>query len=167
MKDKYTFSGKQKITASFVTGDYIWIAFYGVDNECTLYQSSVFNPNQIFWDLDITADEIKSIVEDATYLYLALDDTTNIGGKVTKASPAVTYFVKNVGIIEEAVDVIEDSTFVYFLTPGIDSGVNSKIAKYNKSSRAFVEIIDLSTVTNAKNIDIDNSGVLWVQSDLD
>lgn len=167
MKDSYTFSGKQKITASFVTGNYIWIAFYGVSNVCTLYESSVFNPNVIYWDLDVTADEIKAIVEDATYLYLALDDATYIGAKVTKASPAVAYFTKNVGITEEAIDVIEDTTYVYFLTPGIESGVNAKIAKYNKSSRAFVETIDLSTVTNAAKIDIDNSGVLWVQSDLD
>jgi hypothetical protein len=167
MNSKYIFSGKQKITTSFVTGDYIWLAFYGVSNICSLYESSVFNPNLIYWNLNVTADEIKSIVEDASYLYLALDDTTNIGGKVTKASPAIAYFIKNIGIIEEAIDIIEDATYVYFLTPGLGSGVNTKIAKYNKTTRAFVEIIDLTTVTNAAKIDIDNSGNLWVQSDLD
>ena len=167
MKNKYTFSGNQKITASFITGDYIWLAFYGVANSCKLYEASVFNPNILYWDLSVTSDKINSIVEDTTYLYLALDDATNIGGKVTKASPALAYFIKNVGIIEEAVDVTQDSTYVYFLTPGNISGANSKIAKYNKTTRAFVEIIDLTTVTNASKMDIDNTGVIWVQSDLD
>ena len=167
MKSNYTFSGEQKITASFVTGNYIWIAFYGVSNICALFQSSVFNPNLVSWDLDVTADEIKSIIEDATYLYLSVDDATNIGAKVHKTTPAVTYFVKNVGITEESIDLTRDTTYIYFLTPGNISGVNSKIAKYNLSTRAFVEIIDLTTVTNAAKIDIDNAGTLWVQSDLD
>jgi len=167
MKDKYLFSGEQKITASFVTGNYLWLAFYGVSNVCSLFQASVFNPNLISWDLDITGDEINSIIEDTTYLYLALNDSVNIGAKVVKAAPAATYFIKNVGIVEEAIDLTRDTTYIYFLTPGNISGVNTKIAKYNASTRAFVEIIDLTTVTNAAKIDIDNTGNLWVQSDLD
>ena len=168
MKSKYQFIGENNITACFVSGEFIWIAFFGENNISILYKSSVYNPNTRYWSISVTADEIKSIIEDSTYLYLSIDYSTNIGAKITKSSPSsISYFVTQSGINEESVDLIDDATYVYFLTPGIASGENAKICKYNKSTRAFVETIDLTTVTNAKKLDIDNAGVLWVQSDLD
>jgi hypothetical protein len=168
MKSKYLFSGEQKITAQLVSGDYIWLAFEGVSSLCALYKSSVFNPNTRYWDVDVIGDEITFLHEDATYLYASLDHTTYIGAKITKSFPStIAYFTKDAGILEEAVDLVDDTTYIYFLTPGIISGENAKIAKYNKSTRAFVETIDLTTVFNAKKIDIDYHGVLWVQSELD
>lgn len=168
MKSKYTFVGEQKITATFVSGNYIWIAFYGVANKCTLYKSSIFNPNLIYWDVKITGDKINYIIEDTTYLYLALDDSIYIGAKVTKNNPSIiTYFTKHVSLTEKAIDLTKDSTYIYFLIPGIDSGTNTKIAKYNASTRAYVETIDLATLNNTTKIDIDIDGVLWTISDLD
>jgi hypothetical protein len=168
MKSKFTFIGENRITAQLISENYLWLSFHGSSGICTLYKSSVFNPNIRYWDVDITADDIKSIIEDTTYLYLALDYSTYIGAKVNKTTPSsISYFIKQSGIIEEAIDLVDDTTYVYFLTPGIELGENVKICKYNKSTRAFVETIDLATVTNAKKIDIDNTGVLWVVSDLD
>jgi len=168
MKEKYTFVGEQKVTASFVSGNYIWIAFYGISNKCSLYKSSIFNPNLIYWDIEITGNEINYMIEDTTYLYLALDDSTYIGAKVEKNNPStITYFTKDVGITEKAIDLTRDTTYIYFLIPGIAFGTNTKIVKYNASTRAYVETIDLATVSNAKKIDTDVNGNLWLVSDLD
>ena len=168
MKNKYTFPGKQKITFTFVDGNYLWIAFYGISSICDLQKNSIFNPNLCYWDVDVTGNEIKSIIDDVSYLYLALDHLTYLGAKVNKITPSsISYFVKQESIEEEAIDLVRDDTYIYFLIPGILSGTNTKICKYNKSTRAFVETIDLNTVFNAKKIDIDNSEILWVVSDLD
>lgn len=167
MKSKYLFSGEQKITANTVINNYLWLFFLGVSNSCKSYQASVFNPNQYFWELDITADEVTSAINDGTYLYASLDDTTNIGAKITLSTRAVTYFIKNVAITEKAIDLVKYGSYIYFLTPGLESGINAKIVVYNASTRAFSEIVDLTTVFNAKKIDVDASGNLWVQSDLD
>jgi len=167
MKSKYTFSGKQKITASKVDGNYIWLAFYGINSVCLLYQSSVFNPNIIYWDINIISDEITSIVDDSTNIYLSLDYNTYIGTIVNKSNPTtITYCNKPIGITEKAIDLINNTTHLYFLTSGIGMGENSKIVKFTLLG-VYVETIDLVTLTNAKKIDIDGTGNIWVQSDLD
>jgi hypothetical protein len=167
MKSKYTFSGNNKITTSKVDGNYIWLAFYGINSVCLLYKSSIFNPNIIYWDLNIIADEITSIVDDSTNIYLSLDYNTYIGTIVNKSNPTtITYCNKPVGIAEKAIDIINNTTYLYFLTPGIALGENAKIIKFTLAG-IYVETVDLTTVTNAKKIDIDSAGNIWVQSDLD
>lgn len=165
MKNKFIFN-ENSVSYTLIDDNYIWIAFDGIDNISTIYKSSVFNPNTIFWNVDVVADEITSLWQDTLYVYGSLDDDTNIGVKFLKTSPnTFSYYVKQSGINEEAIDVIVDATYIYFLTPGTISGENAKICKYNKTSLAFVETIDLTTVFNANKIDIDRSGNLWVLSD--
>jgi len=162
MKNKFEFN-ENTISATLIDELYLWIAFEGVDSVSTIYKSSIFNPNTVYWNIDVVGDEITSLWQDTLYIYGSLDDTTNIGVKFLKTSPnGFSYYVKQSGINEEAVDVIVDATYVYFLTPGTISGENAKICKYNKTSLAFVETIDLTTVFNANKIDIDRSGNLWV-----
>jgi hypothetical protein len=166
MKTKYTFD-ENKITRTFVSGDYIWIAFEG-STTCKLYKCSVYDVDIVYWTLTINANKINSIIEDATYLYLAVDHSTYIGAKIDKNNPTtVTYFTKEESILEQSIDIIQDGTYTYFLIPGLMSGTNAKIIKYNTSTRVFVEIIDLVSISNAIKIDIDNLGKLWVQSNLD
>jgi hypothetical protein len=168
MKNKFTFLGENRISATLVSGEYIWLAFLGEDNICSLQKNSVHNPNMIYWDVSVVGDEIISMIEDTTYLYGALDDLVNIGIKITKDNPTtITYFIKDIGLTEKAIDLIKDTTYIYFLLPGIESGINTKIGKYNKTTRAYVETIDLTTVFNAKKIDIDANGVLWIVTNND
>jgi len=168
MKNQFLFTGEQRITSTLASGEYLWLAFFGVSNLCTLYKSDVHNPNVKYWDVEIVGDEITSMIEDVTYLYTSLDDSINIGAKIEILSPiTITYFIKDVGLTEKAIDLIKDSTFVYFLLPGIDSGINTKIGKYNLSTRTYVETIDLTTVFNAKKIDVDANGILWVVTNND
>ena len=167
MRNKFIFNEK-KITATLVNGEFIWLAFEGTGGISPLYKSSVYSPDLVYWDVNVVADEITFMHQDSTYMYLSLDDTINTGAKVTIATPnIITYFTKDIGVSEKSVDLVDDTTFIYFLTPGILSGENAKIVKYNKSTRVYVETIDLTTVFNAKKIDIDNFGTLWVISDID
>jgi len=171
MKNKYSFTGEQKITATLVDEDYLWICFYGVSNRCALYKASKFNPNIKYWDVDIAADEVTGIIDDTSYLYLSLDDSLSMGAVVNKVTPStITYYSIPLGVTEKAIDLINDETYMYFLTPGINSGTNSQIIKYNKSTLDFIEIIDLSKsgeiIENASKIDIDGVGNLWVVSEL-
>jgi len=167
MKNKFTFLEK-KITATLVNGEFIWVAFEGTNGTSPLYKSSVYNPDLVYWDVNVVADEINFIHSDTTYLYLSLDDSASLGAKVTIANPStITYFVKPGGITEKAIDLVDDTTFIYFLTPGLVGGANAKIVKYNKSTRAYVETINLTTVFNVKKIDLDEFGNIWIQSDLD
>lgn len=171
MKNKFIFTGEERITSTLVDGDYIWIAFLGLSNACALYKSSKFSPEIKYWDVDIIGDEVTGIIDDTSSLYVSLDDATSIGAQINKTIPSsITYYIKDLGITEKAIDLIDDVDYIYFLIPGIESGTNAKIAKYNKSSRAFVETIDLTkpgdTVENASKIDVDGSGNLWVVSEL-
>jgi len=171
MKNKYSFTGEQKITATLVDEDYLWICFYGVSNRCALYKSSKFNPNIKYWDVDISADEVTAIIDDTSYLYLSLDDSVSMGAMVNKVTPStIAYYSIPAGVTEKAIDLIDDETYIYFLTPGIESGANSQIIKYDKSTLNFVEIIDLAKsgeiIENASKIDIDGLGNLWVVSEL-
>ena len=165
MKNKFEFN-ENTISATLIDELYLWIAFEGVDSVSTIYKSSIFNPNTVYWNVDIVGDEITSLWQDTLYVYGSLDDDTNIGVRFLKTSPnSFSYYTIHSGINEKAIDLITDATYVYFLTPGIISGENAKIVKYNKTSLAYVETIDLTTVFNAKKIDIDRSGNLYVLSD--
>jgi len=171
MKNKYSFTGEQKITATLVDGDYIWICFFGVSNSCALYKSSKFNPNIKYWDVDIAADEVTAIIDGLGYIYVSLDDSLYMGAVVNKTTPsAISYYSIPLGVIEKAIDLIADDNYIYFLTPGINSGTNSLIVKYNKLTLDFIETIDLSKsgeiIENASKIDIDGLGNLWVVSEL-
>jgi hypothetical protein len=167
MKNKYIFY-ENRITALLNSGNYNWVAFLGNEGISTLYKTSIFDPDILYFDVDLPVDEVTSIIEDTTYLYLSVDDVTYLGAKVTKDNPSeISYFIIAGGINEKSIDLINDSTYIYFLTPGIETGENSKIVKYNKISRVYVETIDLVTVFNAKKIDIDGSGNIFVVTDND
>lgn len=170
MKSKYFFINENKITATLVDGNYLWIAFYGISGLSTLYKSSVFNPNFRYWDIDIEADEITSMIQDNDYIDLALRHDTYIGVASDKTNPLYLYYwEKEEGMSEYAIDLILDGTgtYIYFLTPGEESGENAKIHKYDYNSMNFIETIDLDDVFNAKKIDIDGDENLWVLSNLE
>lgn len=170
MKSKYTFD-QNKITATLKDGYYLWIAFLGASESCRLEKVSCFNPNTTYYFHEMTANEITNFrLEGAVYLYMSVDSSTNIGARATRNSYTTpVYFLKPAGITEKAVDITMDGYYVYFLTPGTASGENAKIVKFNKSTRAYVETINLTKsgldVNNATKLDKDVSGNLWVVSE--
>jgi len=170
MKNKYQFLGNERITATLLENDMLWIAFYGIGGICKLYGCSAYDLDVVYYDLNINANEITSIIEVSNYLYLSLDDTTNICAEFNLGNPTdIWYLTKDSGIIEKAIDVAFDSSILnqaYFLTPGIISGENAKISVYDYND-SFVENIDLTTIYNASKISVDTDGLLWVLSDVD
>ena len=161
---KYTFS-ENKITALANDGNYIWMAFNGQDTICTIYKNSIFNTALRYWEVHVDADTITKFYISGNYVYGSLDHISNLGVQIHKDAPSiVNYFIRPVGLVEEAVDIVCDTTNAYFLIPGNASGLNAKIIKFDKNTLAYIETIDLTTVTNAYNIDIDKNRLIWVVS---
>jgi len=168
VKLNYEFLDNEKITAQFVLGDVVWIAFASVDGISKVYGCSIYDLDIIYWELDVVG-EISSIISIDTYLYLALDDDTNICAEFNSSNPSdIWYLAKDEEVTEEAIDLVWDSLSyqVYFLSPGLATGENAKITVYDYSDN-YVETIDLPTVSNASKISADEDGNLWVLSDLD
>jgi len=168
MKTNFTFPDKNKITALFQEGIYLWIAFLGIGELCELCKTDYRNPDSIYFSLNVTVSEITNIIDDSTYIYFSGDSEVYCAGRISKTNPLTVYnyVAIPVGITEKTVDLIYDSTYLYLLTPGVASGTNAKIIKLNKSTMAYVETIDLNDVFNAANIDIDVDGNLWIVSNL-
>jgi len=162
IKNRFTFS-ENKITAIHREGDYLWIAFLGTGGISYLYKVSKYNPNVRYFDLNIQADKITKIRSDGSYIYLSLDDDDYIGMRLSKTSPLTSYFyyTKPVAITEEAIDlIIGDYTFI--LIPGNISGEDAKVLRFNKSSNSLLATINLTGITNARAITIDDNKNLWV-----
>ena len=163
---KYSFSSNNQVKDLIIDDYYLWIDFKGEDGTSILSKNSAFNPNLVYYDYDVDADDINKLFQDDTYIFLALDDDSYLGAEIIKDTYwTLSYFSKPIGIIEEAVDIIVDSTYIYFLIPGVISGENAKIVKFNISTLAYVSTIDLTTVYNAKKTDLDNSLQFWVVSE--
>ena len=161
----YNFSENQITAFAVDSAGYLWIAFaQDASGNCAFQKVSVNNPLQKYYDIDISVDEIKKISVSGSYVYLAYNDTTYIGARYSLLNPLTTYtnFSLPAGITEAPIDVLINGNDLFYLIPGESSGQNAKIVVFNTSG-IFDQIIDLSTVTNAKSITIDSgSGDLWV-----
>lgn len=161
--NKYDYD-ETKIKAISIIDEYLWIGFEGTGGVSVLKKVSLFNPNQIFYDIDTEFDDINRIKSSGNYIYLAINDGTYIGARFNSNTPYTTYTYLTIpsGINEESIDLVLDSSSnLYFLTSGIISGENAKIIKYN-SSLVYQSTIDLTTVFNANAIEVDASDNLWV-----
>lgn len=162
----YDFSEKN-ITAFVIdesSPGFIWIAFAkDASNICHLKKVSVYNPLQIYFDLELEVDEIKKLYISGTAIYLALDDSSYIGYKYSLTNPLSSYSALNLpaGITEAPVDLIISGSYIYYLIPGISSGTNTKIVK-TTTSGTFVETIDLSTIHNAYSFVMDDNEDFWI-----
>ena len=160
---RFLFSGFGQITAQWVDSvNYrIWIAIKN-NNGCKLLVKSAFNPNDTFFEIDISADEITNIIGDSTYVYLSLDDDTYIGMRLSKSDPIGTNEYINIpsGINEKAID-LTIGNYLFFATPGTESGENPKILRFNASSLAYIDNIELTTIENVRSIDIDSNNDVW------
>ncbi|MFH0805979.1 MAG: hypothetical protein V1901_03840 [Patescibacteria group bacterium] len=161
-----TFSNNYgEITALCRETNFLWIG-YIASGLARLRKVSIFNPNLVYYDISISGIRINKIINSGDYIYLSIDSNINIGARFYKTNPIglFIYYTKPAEIIENSIDLITDFNYVYFLIPGLLSGTNAKIVKHNKSTGAFVEIINLTTVNNAKKIDMDFYCNIWVVS---
>jgi len=172
MKNKYIYNVNE-ITAIYNESYYVWIAFKGNSNSCILKKVSALDPDIVYFTLTIEANEITAIFSDDDYIYLSLDSLTYFGMRLKKETPNLVYTYINIpiGITEEAIDLVTNNEFIYILTPGLDSGTTAKVCQFNKINLTLITIIDLMKsgldIVDAKKIDIDNNGNVWVVSEVD
>lgn len=164
---RFSFSDNETISCMTVdsSDNTIWIAYeQNSDGVCILEKRSAFDPDLLYFSVEKEVSKIVKMFVSGSYLYLAYEDTTLIGEKLYKTSPSLSpvTFTKPVGITENPVDALI-STSIYFLMPGSDSGVNSKIVKFTTSG-TYSSTIDLTTVYDATAFDVSGSE-LWVTTD--
>jgi hypothetical protein len=154
-----------QITATHIDGQYMWLG-YILGSVSRLRKVSIIDPTSVYFDVAITATKIVKITigTQTSYLVLALESSSYIGCIVTKASPTtITYYTKPAGITENPVDVIQATTYSYFLLPGI---TQSKIVKYDYITVTYSSITNIFlgavNITNAKAMCIDGSSKFWI-----
>lgn len=162
--EQYNFNETQ-VTAFIRIGNYIWIAFLGEDGVVKLRKVSAFNLYQIYFELTPPIDKIVELKTIDTKLYGITEDDTYIAIYYSINNPLSTYSYISIpaGINEYPVGIAVDTDYFYILTPGDASGENAKIIKYSTASTpVYRQTIDLTTINNARSIEIDDNDNLWV-----
>lgn len=159
----YNFNTTQVTAIVNDNSGYLWLGFSkNSDGVCILRKVSVHDPNQVYYEIEIEADEIKVLHVYGSFLYVGLDDDTYLFQRYSLTSPLTisASLSRPIGINEDPIAIVNDGTYLYFLLPGI-SPENSKILKYRISTCALNTTIDLSTINNAIDFTYTNSN-LWV-----
>ena len=84
MSNKRFIFSENKITAQAInqSSNHIWLAFsQDGDGNCAIQKVSAFDPDQLYYDIDIAVDEIVKMFISGSYLYLAYDDSSLIGAR--------------------------------------------------------------------------------------
>lgn len=159
---------RTEITASLITGNYLWLAFEGSGGSCTLLKVSAFNPEQVFYTITVPVDKINKIKLSGDYIYLAVEDDTYIGAvyKITNPLTVYYYLTQPSGLVEQkSYDIVKATSNIFVLIPGELSGENAKVLRYN-TSYIYQETIDLiksgDEIVNARTMDIDDNENLWI-----
>lgn len=139
---------------------YVWIAFLkDSDDKVYLRKVSSQNLNQIYVEVEITADKIVEMQIVGNYIFLALESSLNMLAFLSIANPIVTYsyIAKSGGITENPVSIFVDSA-IYLLFPG--NGIDSKVVIMNLSG-TVTDTITLTGINDAVSINYHN-GDIWV-----
>lgn len=162
---KYTYD-ESEVTALVVeegNKDYLWVGFALNNSVCKFKKVSANKPDLVYFDLELDVTAIVKIFGYASYMYMAVDDLSIMGRRFGKTNPIASPvdFDIPVGINEAPVDLARNGSYICFLTPGNISGENAKIVRFTTSG-VYYDTIELTTVTNAKAIVVDDVGEFWV-----
>ena len=147
----------------------LWIAYKkNLSNKCLLKRVSAFNPNQLYYSIEIEVDEIKKLTISGDYIYCAYEDSALIGARYSTSNPLTTStdFSIPSGITEAPVDVLVSNSDLWYLIPGTATGENAKLIKFSTTG-TYDETIDLSEtgniITNAVSLTEDTgTGDLYI-----
>ena len=145
------------------TTNHLWIAYAkNSDNVCILRKVSAHDLDQVYYEIEFSVDEITSLHIFGSYLYLAVDDATYLGYKLSLNSPLTIQTAIDIpaGITEAPIDIDDDGTYVYYLLPGDISGTISKILKYT-TALSLNTTITLTAITGVKSFTIDSNSDIW------
>ena len=109
---------------------------------------------------DLAVDAITSLHILGSFLYVGVDDSTNLGYKISLASPLTvqTAIVLPAGVTEAPIDILDDGTYVYFLLSGVL--VDASILKYT-TTPSLNTTITLTAINNVKSFTIDTNDDIW------
>lgn len=160
----YNYNEKEisMIVTDTASGEFLWVGFkQDASGNCALQKVSAHDPNQVYFDIDLSIIEIVSGVISGSYIYLAIDDDAYIASRYTLSNPTATptNFDIPAGITEAPVDILID-TNVYILIPGNASGTNTKILEFTTTG-IYQSTIDLTTINNASSFTKDGTD-FWV-----
>lgn len=166
---RYEYSDDEQITIqkSDNINDFLWIAFAQNSlGNCIIKKSGKFQPTQTYYSLNREVTEINALDLDATNLYVSYTDSTLLGEIISKTNPLTTTTTISKGaIIESPVDVLINGTDLWYLLPGVASGTNAQLVKYDTSG-VLQQTVDLSKsssiVYNAQSMTVDANGDLWI-----
>jgi len=165
---KYNFETSQisALAHNSVGGQFLWVGFLPIDSGvCNLKKVSAFDPLQTYFDLEITANKIVQLHSSAlSFVYMAVDHETVCGYRYSVLTPntGIVTYTKPVEITENPIGFTLDTSYVYFLLPGKESGTEAKILKYSLTG-TYLHTIELTGVTDAIGITLDSD--LWVITD--
>lgn len=162
----YNFSTTQitAVTEDTANGNYLWLGFEkNNDNVCILQKVSASNPLQVYYEIEMSVDEITALYVFGSYLYVAVDDGTYFAYRYSLTSPLTSSTSVTIpsGVIEVSKNILDDGTYLYFLLPGEISGEVVEILQFS-SSLALNQTITLTGINNAKSFTIDTNDNIWV-----
>ncbi len=167
----FTYAGQNQITAILIDTSqltpFIWVAFKGSGGTTVLQKRSAFDPDELFSTINFSVNEITRMTQDNSFIYLAVDDSVNIGFRISKSVPLTnqTPLPIPAGVNEVPVDIGVDGSDLYFLLPGIVTGEIASIVVMSTSG-VFDETFQLTSsgndIFNAAGLTIDDIGDLWI-----
>jgi hypothetical protein len=146
---------------------YLWVAFSLNENSvCKLQKRGGHDVSQLYYDIDLSVDSINSLEILFSYIYLAVNNSENLGYRYVLSTPLTTEtaIVKPVSVTENPIDLVGLGSYIYYLTPGTESGEFAKVIKLNTSG-VVQEILTMDAsakeIHGAKSITTDGSN-LWI-----
>lgn len=166
---RFEFSNDKQITAQIADelNDFLWVAFaQNSDGNCILEKEAFNFPTQTYFTLERAVTEIVAMDINSSDIFVAYNDPTLLGEKISKTNPLTsTTEILRGAIVEAPVDVKVDGSDVWYLLPGNASGTNAQLLRYNTSG-LLQQTVDLaksaSIVTNAKTMAIDDNSDIWI-----
>lgn len=164
------FSNNEQITAQKkqVDDTFLWLAYAQDDDGiCFLNKVSGFSPEQTFFTLEREVEKIVKIDSDADFIYIAYQDDTLQGEIISVNNPLTnTTEIDTIsGQDEYPIDVKVNGSDLWFLLPGIISGSNAQLLRYDIDGN-YIETIDLGEsgkiVTDAVSMTIDSQDDIYI-----
>jgi hypothetical protein len=167
MNTKFEYRPEKQITALCLDDPYLWLSYKRRSDFCHLHQVEASSPDVKLVDIELDVDEITSLCISGDYLYVGMEDDIYLAKQIHKTTTSTATWINlPAGITEKVVDIVADSNYIYFLI----AGSPTKIVIIQKSDLSYITTISLTKsgtlVENAKKIDIDFNGDIWVVSNL-
>ena len=171
---RFNYSNDKQITVQIADEirDFLWVGFaQNSDGNCIFEKQAKFFPTQTYFSIERDVDEIVALDLDTSNIYIAYDDSTLLGERLSKTNPLTSFIqISKDSFTESPVDIKVNSSDLWFLLPGNASGTNAKLLKYNTSGVFQLEvnlINSFETINNAISMTIDDNNDIWIVTHTD